>query len=144
MEKAIISAAIALIIFTFTQVFIHLRNRQTLLREKLEDLFSALNEISSRLINTYYGAQSFEENGDGEELIKQMIEIDKALYRPRTLFLLYFSYLTTAWEELFVAPLRAYVTYCNETSQDRSKFSSDECKKELTSCASSSVFSKIS
>lgn len=131
METAILSAAIALIIFTFTQIFIHLRDRQTFLREKLEDLFSALNEISGRLIDTYYGAQSFEENGDNDELIKQMIAIDKDLYRPRTLFLLYFSYLTKAWEELFVTPLRAYVAYCNEASQDRSKFSSDECKKRI-------------
>ena len=60
MEKAIIGVTGALIIFTLTQIFIHLRDRQTILRGKLEDLFSALNEISSRVLDTYYGAQSFE------------------------------------------------------------------------------------
>lgn len=131
METAILSAAVALIIFTFSQIIIHLRDRQALLRSKLEDLFSALNEISNSLTDTYYGAQILEERGNIEELNKQMISINKALYRPRTLILLYFPYLTTAWEDLFVTPLRAYFNYCNAANKDHHNFSSDECEKQI-------------
>jgi len=131
METAIISAAAAILIFTLTQIFIHLRDRQTFLQGKLEELFSSLNELSSKLTDTYYGAQLFEETGEIDELNKNLISIDKALYTPRTLFLLYFPYLTSTWEEIMVSPLRKYVDYINRSTQSNKKISSEECKKQI-------------
>ena len=49
MDRALLGAAVALLIFTLTQFFLHLRSRQNLLREKLEALFLVMNETSRSL-----------------------------------------------------------------------------------------------
>jgi len=133
MEAALISAAVALTIFTFSQIFIHLRDRQTFLREKLEELFFSLNDVSSTMTASYYGAQYYEEEKDTAELEKQLIALNKALYKPRALLLLYFSYMVPLWEDMVVSKIHTYIAYCNKTSDDPISFSSDECKKQIES-----------
>ena len=133
MEAALISAAVALTIFTISQIVIHLRDRQTFLREKLEELFYSLNDVSCALTDSYYGAQYYEEKKDTSELEKQMIALNKALYKPRALLLLYFSYLVPIWEDIVVSQIRAYISYCNKTTDDPKQFTSDECRKQTDS-----------
>lgn len=131
MEAAIISAAVALTIFTILQIIIHLRDRQTFLRGKLEELFSSLNEVSCALTDSYYGAQHYEARKDASELEQQLIVLNKALYKPRSLLLLYFSYLVPLWEGMVVSQIRDYISYCSKTTDDPKDFTSDECKRQI-------------
>ncbi|KIH76738.1 hypothetical protein SAMN05660860_00888 [Geoalkalibacter ferrihydriticus] len=131
MEKAIFSAAIAILLFALSQLFIHMRDRQTFLRQKLEELFDAMNNLSEIIGDTYYGAQKYEQNGNFEEISGKIIEINKALYKPRTLVLLYFPYMKTPWEELIVTHVRQYVDYFNKHNESNKNFKAAECYKNI-------------
>jgi hypothetical protein len=109
MITAIISGSVALIIFAATQIFLHLRDRQTLLRAKLEDLFSALNDVSAEFMNLFYAIQAKDEN----KIQESFRAIDKSFYRPRALILLYFPYITDIWEDSVLAQAHELVAKVN-------------------------------
>jgi len=131
MGTAILSAAVALLIFTLSQWFIHMRDRQTFLRGKLEELFEAFNEVSENMLESLYGAQKFEETGEKEELFTIARGINKTLYKPRTLILLYFPYLVETWEGMFVSPIRSYTAYISECCEGEKKIATENCKQQV-------------
>ncbi len=131
MEKAIFSAVVALLLFALTQVFIHLRDRQTFLRTKLEELFDAMNALSEAIVDSYHHGQVFESDGDSTALAGKLRDINKALYRPRTLVLLYFPYMKKPWEDLVVTSTRGHIKYFNEVISGSEKFDSDLAYKAI-------------
>ncbi|MBB5353967.1 hypothetical protein HNR46_004238 [Haloferula luteola] len=130
MQTAIISGSVALIIFAATQVFLHLRSRQTLLREKLEELFAAMNEVSACYMNVVYATQAKDE----EQLKEVFRKLDEAFYRPRALILLYFPHITEIWEDSVLAQAHAIVKAVN-TAENPEAVDAAACKRSVDKAA---------
>ena len=131
MDKAIISAAVALFIFTLTQIFVHIRDRQTFLRGKLEELFEALNDVSEVMLDSLYPLQNIEDEVDREEIKKLGQKLNRALYKPRTLILLYFPYLVLVWEKAYITHIFEYTAYINEVSEGKKKLNYPKCMSHI-------------
>lgn len=116
MDKAIFSAAIAIVLFALTQIFLHLRSRQTFLRDKLEVLFTAMNEVSRAATNLGRAIHSKDE----EKIAESARLVDQSLYNPRSLLLLYFPYLVDLWESNVVTSFRGICSSLNESTLDES------------------------
>jgi hypothetical protein len=114
MDKAIFSAAIAITLFALTQILLHLRSRQTFLRDKLEALFTAMNEVSRAATNLGRAIHSKDE----EKIAESATLVDQSLYDPRSLLLLYFPYFVDLWESSVVTSFRGICRSLNETTLD--------------------------
>jgi len=123
MNTAIISGSVALIIFAATQLFLHLRSRQELLREKLEDLFSGMNAVSVAFTDAFYAVQ---DKGQ-DQLMPAFRKLNEAFYQPRTLILLYFPYITEIWENSVVVQARELSTKASQADN----LDSDSCKENV-------------
>lgn len=114
MDKAIFSASIAIVLFALTQIFLHLRTRQTFLRDKLESLFSAMNMVSRAATDLVRAIHS----KDQEKIAESARLVDQSLYDPRSLLLLYFPYLVDLWESHVVSGFRGICHSLNESELD--------------------------
>ena len=114
MDKTIFSAAVALTLFALAQIFLHLRARQTLLREKLESLFEAMNSVSSACMDY---TRAIQEKNEGE-IVTASIKLDQSLYIPRSLLLLYFPYLVDLWESSIIRDSRKICQVLNNSDID--------------------------
>ncbi|WP_294347998.1 hypothetical protein [Prosthecochloris sp.] len=117
MDKAILSAAVALLIFTLTQLFLHLRSRQTLLREKLESLFIVMNETSQSIGLIIKGIM-FEDNAKIEEGFDG---VEKSTYDARPHFLLYFPLFTEVWIKNIIEPVIELADQVNSLSANETE-----------------------
>ena len=114
MDRALLGAAVALLIFTLTQFFLHLRSRQNLLREKLEALFLVMNETSRSLGRVQKGLMF-----DEIDLLKDGFEgLEKSIYDARPLFLLYFPVFTEIWISKLIVPSLEYADRVNSLTEE--------------------------
>ena len=114
MDKALLGAAITLLIFTLTQLFMHLRSRQNLLREKLEALFFVMNETSQSLGKVQKGLM-FDEIDSVQEGFEGL---EKSIYDARPLFLLYFPVFTEIWISKLIEPALEYADRVNNLTEE--------------------------
>jgi hypothetical protein len=130
MTTAIISGSVALIIFAATQLFLHLRERQMLLRAKLEDLFSAMNGVSNSFIDLQHAIHDKDEEAIG----KAFRGVNESFYKPRSLILLYFPYIADIWEESILSQAHELKSNLNEI-ENLDKLNLTACDETINKAA---------
>ena len=128
MTRVLITLSVTILIFALTQLFLHLRTRQTLLREKLEALFFVMNETSQSIGKVQKGLMFEKDN-----LVEEGFEgIEKSIYDVRPYFLLYFPAFTDIWISQVIEPVLEFVDrVSNITTKDREKLIADLHQKTI-------------